>query len=174
MATSFSENQSAIIFQGTSPTLLKPATGVVDVSIYDLDNFTAKKVVSTSAIYVKLGPLLPLTEPLDARWTCAYLDGDTWSTDGVRLATAEELEAFNLSASGVWCVSYHLSIFAGFLDLLLGVFQKMKVLTCLGSGFLDHSTPLLNAEANRIHKFGPKNFASPCLVRFLGPLQIPS
>ena len=135
VATSFSENQNAIIFQGTSRTLLKPVTGVVDVSIYDvygLDNWTAKKVVSTRPIYVKLGPL---TEPFDAtRWTCAYLDGDTWSTDGVRLVTAEELEAFNLSASGAWCVSYHLSIFAGFLDLLLGVVQyQMKALTCLGS-----------------------------------------
>jgi hypothetical protein len=125
VATSFSENQNAIIFQGTSRTLLKPVTGVVDVSIYDLDNLTAKKVVSTRPIYVKLGPL---TEPFDAtRWTCAYLDGDTWSTDGVRLVTAEELEAFNLSASGAWCVSYHLSIFAGFLDLLLGVVQYSSV-----------------------------------------------
>ena len=135
MATLFSENQNAIIFQGTSRTLLKPVTGVVDVSIYDvygLDNWKAKKVVSTRPIYVKLGPL---TEPFDAtRWTCAYLDGDTWSTDGVRLVTAEELEALNLSASGAWCVSYHLSIFAGFLDLLLGVVQyQMKALTCLGS-----------------------------------------
>ena len=123
VATSFSENQTAIILQTTKTSgLLKPATGVVDLSIYNLESLTAKKVLSTSPIYVKLGPV---TEPFDAtRLTCAYLDGDTWSTDGVHLATAEELEAFNLSLSGAWCVSYHLSIFAGFLDLLLGVFRR--------------------------------------------------
>jgi len=54
--------------------------------------------------------------------TCAYLDADNaWSTEGVRLATNMEVAAtLNLeSVSGVWCVTYHLSIFAGFIDLCL-------------------------------------------------------
>ena len=58
-----------------------------------------------------------------SRWTCAFLDAENaWSTEGVRLATDMEVAALNLEASvsGVWCVTYHLSIFAGFIDLCLG------------------------------------------------------
>eukprot|EP00438_Fugacium_kawagutii_P021279 Skav220200 [mRNA] locus=scaffold1074:422200:424431:- [translate_table: standard] len=94
VATTFSENQSAIALNAARSPLLKPATGVVDISIYGIDNmeFTLQKVESHIPIYVKLGPS---TEPFDAsRWTCAYFDSDSgrWSTDGVRLALQEELE----------------------------------------------------------------------------------
>lgn len=98
VATTFSENQSAMALNAARSPLLKPATAVVDISIYRMDSmeFALQDVESHIPIYVQLGPS---TEPFDAsRWTCAYFDRDSgsWSTDGVRLATQEELEMLGL------------------------------------------------------------------------------
>lgn len=47
----------------------------------------------------------------DPAWLCAYLDGDSWSQDGVRLATEEELTNF-FGSSDAWIGSikciYHI------------------------------------------------------------------
>lgn len=73
----------------------------------DLDDF---------AIYLRLS-----SESPGPTWTCAFLDGETWSTEGVRIASIEELTARfgeSVDTSGFWCATTHLSIF-GILDILL-------------------------------------------------------
>ena len=75
----------------------------------------AKKVAVTSPIYVRLS-----TSPPSPDWRCAYLDSDTWSFEGVWLATpAELLDHFGEDTAGVWCATLHLSIFSAVVDLLL-------------------------------------------------------
>ncbi|CAE7670489.1 unnamed protein product [Symbiodinium sp. CCMP2592] len=96
---------------------IEAATPAVDISIVDKDSFSAQEVQVRTPIFVRIAEVAP--EP---NWICAYLDGDTWSTEGVRLATSAELEtAFGGQAdtSGVWCATLHLSIFGAFVDILL-------------------------------------------------------
>ncbi|CAE7245713.1 Synaptotagmin-4 [Symbiodinium microadriaticum] len=96
---------------------IQSATPAVDISIVDKDSFSAQEVQVRTPIFVRIAEVAP--EP---NWICAYLDGDTWSTEGVRLATPAELEtAFGGQAdtSGVWCATLHLSIFGAFIDILL-------------------------------------------------------
>ena len=78
--------------------------------------------------------------------------------------TAEELAAFNLSASGAWCVSYHLSIFAGFLDLLLGVVQYSSV--------SDESTDMFGKLILASYVLNSRPFANSKLVT--GSLETPN
>eukprot|EP00439_Symbiodinium_sp_Y106_P034088 s444_g4.t1 len=96
---------------------IEASTPAVDISIVDKDSFSAQEVQVRTPIFVRIAEVAP--EP---NWICAYLDGDTWSTEGVRLATPAELEtAFGGQAdtSGVWCATLHLSIFGAFVDILL-------------------------------------------------------
>ncbi|CAK9028327.1 unnamed protein product [Durusdinium trenchii] len=53
-------------------------------------------------------------------WVCAFQEGNgTWSTEGLHMATPEELRAsFGVEVPGVWCVTYHLTFF-GVFDALL-------------------------------------------------------
>ena len=81
---------------------LEAAVPAVDISIIDKGSLSAQEVQVNTPIYVRISREAP-----DPTWICAYLDGDTWSTEGVRLATPGELEAaFGAVAdtSGVWCV----------------------------------------------------------------------
>ncbi|CAK8989604.1 unnamed protein product [Durusdinium trenchii] len=89
----------------------------VDISLVDLGNLVPRKISATTPIYVRIA-----TSNADPAWRCAYLDGDTWSVEGVRLATAEELRDFfgpSADISGVWCATLHLSIFSAVIDVLL-------------------------------------------------------
>ena len=96
---------------------LETAVPAVDVSIVDTQSLSATEVRVSTPIYVRIAKEAP-----DPSWVCAFLDGDKWSREGVRLATAEELEvAFGAVAdtTGVWCATLHLSIFGAFIDILL-------------------------------------------------------
>ncbi|CAE7866157.1 unnamed protein product [Symbiodinium microadriaticum] len=99
---------------------LSSAVPAVDISLVSLRTFSAKDVKvadGTTPIYVRLSDETP-----DPKWLCAYLDGETWSTEGVRLATVAELaEALpdGTNTSGLWCATLHLTIFTAFVDLLL-------------------------------------------------------
>lgn len=97
---------------------LASVVDAVDISLVDIGNFTSKKVSVSNPIYVRLSDALTP----DPAWLCAYLDGDSWSQDGVRLATEEELTNFfgsSVNTTGLWCATYHLSIFSAFVDLVL-------------------------------------------------------
>ena len=61
-------------------------------------------------IFLRLSDVTP-----NPSWKCVFLDGDTWSTRGVRLAREEELRASygaSFNTSGTWCATSHLSIFS--------------------------------------------------------------
>ncbi|CAJ1365858.1 unnamed protein product [Effrenium voratum] len=91
------------------------ATDAVDISLFGVD-LSAAEVLSAKPVFIKLA-----TENLGSPLICAYqLEDGTWSTDGVRLATADELEQSGIvDTSGAWCATFHLSIFAMFVDVLL-------------------------------------------------------
>ena len=91
------------------------ATDAVDVSWFSSD-LSVVHVTSAEPIFIKLSMANP--EP---SLFCAYqLPDGSWSTEGVRWATAEELEQFRgVDTSGAWCATSHLSIFAIFVDVLL-------------------------------------------------------
>ncbi|CAJ1367552.1 unnamed protein product [Effrenium voratum] len=92
------------------------ATDAVDVSLFGFD-LSVGDVTSAKPILLKLS-----TANLESSLLCAYqLEDGTWSTEGVRWATAEELEQFSgvVDTSGAWCATFHLSIFAIFVDVLL-------------------------------------------------------
>eukprot|EP00435_Cladocopium_sp_Y103_P025592 s1429_g6.t1 len=82
-------------------------------------DLTSRKVTVTTPIYVRLSDVpISATTPL----LCAFLDGDVWSQEGVRVATEEELNDFfggQVNTTGLWCATTHLSIFSAFVDLLL-------------------------------------------------------
>ncbi|CAE7234869.1 ACBP4, partial [Symbiodinium natans] len=91
----------------------------VDASLVDRRTLSVREVRLTTPIYLRVADVAP--EP---NFICAYFDGEFWSTQGVRLATVEELQAFGSLATmnisgGVWCATLHLSIFAVFIDILL-------------------------------------------------------
>ncbi|CAE7332955.1 unnamed protein product [Symbiodinium necroappetens] len=96
----------------------KAAASAVDVSIVDVQSQNVQHMQLTDKpIYVRVTQVPP-----ESNWVCAFLDEDgNWSTEGVRLATAEELtEVFSGSdSSGTWCATTHLSIFSAFVDILL-------------------------------------------------------
>ncbi|CAE7539239.1 unnamed protein product [Symbiodinium sp. KB8] len=100
--------------RGWGPEAAVPA---VDISIVDVESLGVREVQGARTFFVRIAETPP-----DPEWICAYLDGDSWSTEGVRLATASELEAAlggSADTSGVWCATVHLSIFGAFVDILL-------------------------------------------------------
>eukprot|EP00439_Symbiodinium_sp_Y106_P015391 s943_g2.t1 len=96
---------------------IQAAVPAVDISIVDVESLGVFEVQGTRTFFVRIAE-----SPPNPEWICAYLDGDSWSTEGVRLATTSELEAalgVSADTSGVWCATVHLSIFGAFIDILL-------------------------------------------------------
>ena len=60
----------------------------VDASLVDRRTLSVREVRLTTPIYLRVADVAP--EP---NFICAYFDGEFWSTQGVRLATVEELQA---------------------------------------------------------------------------------
>ncbi|CAE7625670.1 PAO [Symbiodinium sp. CCMP2592] len=92
---------------------------LVDVTLVDSQTRNAQevRVAEDTPIYVRIAAVPP--EP---NWICAYLDGNSWSQEGVHLATMPELEralGANTETYGTWCATSHLSFFGVFVDILL-------------------------------------------------------
>ncbi|CAE7392808.1 SYT4 [Symbiodinium sp. CCMP2456] len=96
------------------------AVDAVDVSVFEVLGGQSSELSiedAPSPIFLRLSGRNP--EP---DWRCAYLDGEVWSREGVRLASAAEISALygdSVNTSGVWCATTHLSIFGVLLDTLL-------------------------------------------------------
>lgn len=110
---------SGISASGSDGKSLASVVDAVDISLVDVGDLTSRKVTVTTPIYVRLSDVpISATTPL----LCAFLDGDVWSQEGVRVATEEELNDFfggQVNTTGLWCATTHLSIFSAFVDLLL-------------------------------------------------------
>ena len=115
----------------------KAAASAVDVSIVDVQSQNVQHMQLTDKpIYVRVTQVPP-----ESNWVCAFLDEDgNWSTEGVRLATAEELtEVFSGSdSSGTWCATTHLSIFSAFVDILLDCTWLGRSLSPAAPSTVDH------------------------------------
>lgn len=110
---------SGISASGSDGKSLASVVDAVDISLVDIGDGASRKVMVTTPIYVRLSDVAPATTtPL----LCAFLDGDVWSQQGIRVATEEELNDFfggQVNTTGLWCATTHLSIFSAFVDLLL-------------------------------------------------------
>ncbi|CAE7601919.1 SYT4 [Symbiodinium sp. CCMP2592] len=87
----------------------------VDVTLHSSVAGSVGGDLNGSLIYIRMTDVSP-----QQTWVCAYLDGDEWSTQGVRIASQEELAALQSSANttGTWCVTNHLTMFS-IIDILL-------------------------------------------------------
>ena len=113
MTTYFHAEATATLLEAAD---FPPASDPVDVSIVRLESLEILNASSGELFFVRLRP----REAFDiSRLFCAYFDPktETWSREGVRIATAAELEM--LGVEGLWCASKHLTIFAAFWDFLL-------------------------------------------------------
>ena len=115
--------------------LIEAVAPAVDITLMNMQTLNVLEVQGATIFYVRIAQMAP-----DPEWICAFLDGDAWSTDGVRLAFAEELEAaFGdiADTSGVWCATVHLSIFGAFIDILKDC-TSATVLSTEGLGQVRH------------------------------------
>ena len=111
--TDFNSEASEALLEAAD---FRAASEPVDVSIVSLETLQIRNVTSSELFYVRLRPRGAFDV---SRSFCAYFDPKTesWSREGVRIATAAELEMQGVE--GLWCASTHLTIFAVFWDFLL-------------------------------------------------------
>ena len=114
VTTYFDTEVSATLLEAAGD--FRPASDPVDVSIVSLETWQTRNATNSELFFIRLMP----REAFDvSRLFCAYFDPETetWSREGVRIATAADLEM--LGVEGLWCASTHLTIFAAFWDFLL-------------------------------------------------------
>lgn len=99
---------SGISASGSDGKSLASVVDAVDISLVDIGDGASRKVMVTTPIYVRLSDVAPATTtPL----LCAFLDGDVWSQQGIRVATEEELNDFfrgQVNTTGL-CAPRHIS-----------------------------------------------------------------
>eukprot|EP00439_Symbiodinium_sp_Y106_P023423 s5148_g2.t2 len=116
------------------------AVDAVDVSLFEVLGGQSSAISiddAPSPIFLRLSD-----QNAEPDWRCAYLDGEVWSREGVRLASAAEISALygdSVNTSGVWCATTHLSIFGILIDTLLDC-TNLNVLSQEGLEQVFHRT----------------------------------